>query len=338
VLAAVTVRRLLSCLVLALSLAACGPQRSTELDPRFDMDAMNRQVAAIAARAAPARLTVAFMDLENGEVWSRFGDTAMPMQSVFELVLGAAVLAEVDAGRLSLDETVVIGEEDLSPQPSGVATGWPAVRSYTVGELLARAVRGSDNTAADVLMKRIGGPGAVTSWLANRRIAAIRVDRYERQIQMEIAGLGSFRPAWKDAAPVAAVPEPARRAALTAFLSDPQDTATAHAVIGFLNRLDAGELLSPGSRRLLLQMMEETPAGSGRIAAALPEGARLAHKTGTARPDLGLSPVINDVGIATLPDGRRYAIAILMSGCRGDLADCERVLAQVTDVLIDEAG
>jgi beta-lactamase class A len=328
----------LTCLVSALWLTACGPQRSTELDPRFDMLAMNREITAIAARAAPARLTVAFMDLENAEVWSHYGDTPMPMQSVFKAPLGAAVLSEVDAGRLSLDETLVIGEGDLSPQLSAISSAWPAAYSYTVRELLVRAVRDSDNTAADVLMKRIGGPGAVTAWLSGKRIRGIRVDRYEREIQMEIAGLASFRPAWKDAAPIAAVPEPQRRAALEAFLADPRDTTTTHGMIDFLSRLAAGDLLSKPSSQLLLQIMGESRTGPGRIAAGLPEGSRLAHKTGTARPDLGLSPVVNDVGIATLPNGRRYAIAILMSGCRAQLADCEQVLAQVTRVLINEAG
>lgn len=333
-----TVLRVLTCLVSALWLAACGPQPSTELDPRFDMPAMNREIAAVIERAAPARLTVAFMDLENAEVWSRFGDTPMPMQSVFKLPLGAAVLAEVDAGRLSLDEAIVIGEEDLSPQLSAISSAWPGAYSYTVRELLVRAVRDSDNTAADVLMKRVGGPGAVTAWLNTRRIRGLRVDRYEREIQMEIAGLASFRPAWKDAAPIASVPEPQRRAALTAFLADPRDTATAHGLIDFLSRLDRGELLSPASTRLLLQILGETRTGPERITAGLPEGATFAHKTGTARPDLGLSPVVNDAGIVTLPNGRRYAVAVLVSGCRGPLADCEPVLAQVTRALFEHAG
>lgn len=333
-----TVLRVLTCLVSALWLAACGPQPSTELDPRFDMPAMNREIAAVIERAAPARLTVAFMDLENAEVWSRNGDTPMPMQSVFKAPLGAAVLAEADAGRLSLDETVVIGEEDLSPQVSAISSAWPAVRSYTVRELLVRAVRDSDNTAADVLMKRIGGPGVVTAWLDGKRIDGIRIDRYERELQMEIVGLASFRPAWKDAAPIAGVPQPLRQAALTAYLADPRDTATAHGMIEFLSRLDAGELLSPTSTKLLLQIMGENSTGPGRIAAGLPEGARLAHKTGTARPDLGMSPVVNDVGIATLPNGHRYAIAVLLSGCRAPLADCERFLAEATRALVGAAG
>lgn len=301
------------------------------------MPAMNREVSAIAERVAPARLTVAFMDLENAEVWSRNGDTPMPMESLFEAPLAAAALAEVDAGRLSLDETLVIGEEDLSPQLSAISSAWPAVRSYTVRELLVRAVRDSDNTAADVLMKRIGGPGVVTAWLTGRRIEGLRVDRYEREIQMEIAGLGSFRPAWKDAAPIADVPAPQRQAALDAFLADPRDTATAHGLIEFLSRLEAGELLSPGSSRLLLQVMGETRTGPGRIAAALPEGAKLAHKTAAARPDLGVSPVVNDAGIVTLPNGRRYALAILMSGCGASLEACDKVLADVAGALIEAA-
>ena len=42
--------------------------------------------------------------------------------------------------------------------------------SLGVGELLELMMVDSDNTAADVLMKRIGGPGAVTAWLRMRAV------------------------------------------------------------------------------------------------------------------------------------------------------------------------
>jgi len=334
----VTARHLAICLVTVLWLAACGPQRTTELDPKFDMQAMAREVKAIVEAAKPAEVTVAFMDPENAEVWSHYGDTPVPMQDLAVLPLAAAVLAEVDEGRLSLDEVLVIQETDLSPQPSAVATDWPDQDRYTIADLLAKAILHSDNTAADVLMKRIGGPGAVTAWLTARRVRGVRVDRYQREIQMEMAGLPSFRSAWKDETPFAEVPEPRRRAALTAFLADARDSATAHGLIDFLSRLEAGELVSPASRELLLDLMEEGQSGAGRIAAGLPRGARLAHRTGTARPDLGLVPVVSDAGVITTRRGRRFAIAVLMRGCRGAPADCERILARTTRAMIAAAG
>src|SRR5438309_619141 len=80
---------------------------------------------------------------------------------------------------------------------------------YTVDELLFAAVSNSDNTAADMLMRRIGGPGVVTAWLVAQRVFEVRVDRYERELQPEMFGMASFRPAWKGpgfAAAMATVP------------------------------------------------------------------------------------------------------------------------------------
>jgi beta-lactamase class A len=260
------------------------------------------------------------------------------MQSVFKAILGAAALAEVDAGRLSLDETIRLTDADISPPYSPVADAYPGRRDYTVAELLTLAVGGSDNTAADVRLRRIGGPGAVTAWLVNHDIKEVRVDRYERQLQTEIVGLASFRTAWKgEAAFVAAlreVPAIERRAATARYLGDPQDTATPRGVLTFLYKLNAGELLSPSSTRRLLQIMTETQTGAARIKAGLPAGSKLAHKTGTARTDLGVNPAINDIGIVSLPDGRRYAVAIFLSGSTAGEADRDAILAAATRALV----
>ncbi|WP_309089987.1 serine hydrolase, partial [Phenylobacterium sp.] len=183
----------------AVWLVGCGPgEPLTASDtPRLDMDGLNEAMAEIAARARPGALGVGLTNLESGEVFTFAGERRFPMQSVFKMLLGAAVLAEVDARRLTLDEEFVLTEEMLSPPFSPISAAWPGRRDYTTRDFLAAAVSMSDNTAADVLMKRIGGPGAVTAWLDARRILEVRVDRYERELQTEAHGLPSFRPEWR---------------------------------------------------------------------------------------------------------------------------------------------
>lgn len=307
----------------SLGLAAC--QKSQPLTasrtPRLDMKGLEAGVAALAARAAPGVLGFGLMNLESGESWVRLGDRRFPMMSVFKLPLGAAVLSEVDAGRLNLAETVTLEAEDLSPPLSPIADAWPARAAYTLDELLIAAVSNSDNTAADVLMARIGGPGAVTAWLDAKKLEDIRVDRYEREIQPAMSGMASFRPAWKGEAAFAAaeatVSAERRRAAMLAYMADPQDTATPIGMLTFLRKLDGGELISAGSTRRLLTIMAGSPRGNDRIKAGLPKGSRFAHKPGTGT-DQGLSAAYNDVGIFTLPDRRSYAIAAFLSGSTAD--------------------
>ena len=91
--------------------------------------------------------------------------------------LGAAVLAAVDSGRLRVDSAVTLARGDLAPPYSPIAEAWPGRARYTVGELVEAAAGASDNTAADVLMRMVGGPGAVTRFLRAHGVRGVRVDR-----------------------------------------------------------------------------------------------------------------------------------------------------------------
>ena len=304
----------------SLSLATCGraPALTASRTPRIDVARLEEEVAAIAARAAPGVLGFGLMNLESGESWTRLGERPFPMMSVFKLPLGAAALAEVETGRLTLAETLTLEPEDLSPPLSPIADAWPGRTTYTVEEILTAALVDSDNTAADLLMQRLGGPGVVSAWLQGKKVDEVRIDRYERQIQPQTYGMGSFRPGWKGenafAAALATVPPARRHTATLAYMADPRDSATPRGMLGFLRRLDDGELLSTVSARQLLSLLIRTPRGADRIKAGLPKDASFAHKPGTSGTDQGLTAAYNDVGILTLHDKRRYAIAAFLSG------------------------
>lgn len=310
--------RILTAALIALALSGCD--RSPPIAgaaARADAS-LQSSLDNLAARAAPGALGVAVLDLRDGRFTGVNANQPFPMQSVFKAPLGAAVLAQVDAGRVSLDQVVTLTRADLSPPYSPIADAWPRRTRYTVRELLELTVGGSDNTGADVLLRMIGGPSAVTLYLQSKGITGMRIDRYEREFQPEAAGMGPFREAWiGEPAFVAArdaVPVERRRAALQRYLTDPRDTSTPRASTTFLAKLAAGELLSPRSTVLLLDIMTRTETGTKRLKAGLPPGAVIAHKTGSGRTDLGVSPAINDIGIVTLADGRRFAIASYLKG------------------------
>lgn len=325
-------------------LAACEPKMPVTVatTPRIDVDGLNRAVGAIAKTAQPGALGVGLTNLESGQAYVFNGDRRFPMQSVFKLPLAAAVLAEMDAGRLLLTETVYLLEDQLSPAFSPIAKAWPAEREYTLQALFEAMVIESDNTAADVLMKRIGGPGAVTAWLTARHVPELRVDRYERELQPEVYGMPSFRPAWRDdalfAAARAAVPPAGRLAAMRRYMADPRDTATPRGMLEFLQMLDRQELISPASTHRLVELMGRTRRGAGRIAAGLPQGAFIAHRPGTSGVDQGISTAHNDVGLVTLADKRSYALAVFLSGSTLDDAGRDRIIAEVTRAAVRAVG
>ena len=286
--------------------------------PRLRMHRLDKEIEAIAARAAPALLGFGLMNLESGQFWLRLDDRPFPMAGVVNLPLACAVLAEVEDGRLNLAQTLTLSNEQLSPPPSPVADAWPGRRAYTAGELFAAAVAQGDDTAADVLMKRIGGPGAVQAWLDAKKVDAVRVDRYAREVAPALLGMASFRAAWKGqaafTAAAATVSPAARHAATLAYLADPRDTATPRGMLGFLRRFYDGELVSPPSIQRLLALTTQTPRGADRIKAGLPAKVAFAHEPATSVTDQGFTAAFNDVGIFTLPDRRSYAVVAFLSG------------------------
>ncbi|RYF97482.1 MAG: hypothetical protein EON94_14965 [Caulobacteraceae bacterium] len=145
--------------------------------------------------------------------------------------------------------------------------------------------------------------------------------------------MGSFRIAWKgDEAFTAAmhtIPPATRKAAMDAYLADDRDTASPRGVLTFFYMLEDQKLLSPASHTLLMKIMTETPTGAERLKAGFPPGSVFAHKTGAARTDLGVNPATNDIGIVTLPDGRRYAVAVFLKAATLDAPGREKIHADV---------
>jgi len=327
----------------ALALAGCGRGNTMTASrtPVLKVKRLDRAVAAIAERAKPGILGFGLMNLESGQQWTLNGDRPFPMQSVFKMLLGAAALSEVDAGRLSLAENILIGAAQLSPPHSPIADAWPERTIYTADELLVAAVSDSDNTAADVLMKRIGGPGAVTAWLQAKGVKELRVDRYERQLQPEAHGMASFRADWKSAAfaqAMATVPPEARARAQAAYLRDPRDTATPNGMLKFLSKLDAGEIVSPASTLRLTSIMARSPRGPERLRAGFPRGVTFAHKIGTAGTDLGVTAAYNDVGVLTLADRRSYAVAAFLSASPASEATRANLLSDLGRAVMAAVG
>lgn len=324
-------------LTAALFLAACGGDSDTTAKPpQLRIKVLDKGITQLADRV-DGRLEVAVQTIDGGELWARNAEQTFPLQSVFKAPLGAAVLAEVDGGRLSLDEAITIGDMELSPPFSPISQAWPGRKTYTVRELLVAAVRDSDNTAADVLMRKIGGPGALKSWLVEKGIIGLRIDRYERELQVDAIGMRSFRPAWRTPeafeAEKRSVPEAARRAAWAAHAEDPRDSTIASGSLNFLRQLSTGQLISPASTTLLLRLMTETKTGQNRLKAGLPEGASLAHKTGTSGTNFGVTVATNDIGILTLKDGRKYAVVVLLADSTADLKTRESVIADAMRVI-----
>lgn len=309
----------------------------------LDRAILQQRIEAIAREAGRGTLGVGILDLRTGEEWSHNGDRPFPMQSVYKLPIAIAVLRDVDRGRLRLDQEIVLRREDLSVPWSPINREFSGEsRAYSVRRLLENMVSLSDNTAADALMRLAGGPAAVTAFLKEAGIEGMRLDRYEREMQPQSLGLGAFRSEWADVARLSAarraVPDSEKRRALEAYLTDLRDTASPRASIDLLAKFQGGKLLSRGSTDLLLAILRGSPTGVERLKAGLPKGAALAHKTGTSAESLGIGMATNDIGLATLPDGRVIAMAAYLTGSDRPAKIRERILADVARAAVEALG
>jgi beta-lactamase class A len=288
------------------------------------------------------RLGVALLDLKDRAQWSHRGAENFPLQSVFKLPLAVGVLQAVEAGKLKLDQSITVTRKDLSLYHSPLAKGFKGERNaYPLRELLALSTSQSDNTAADLLLRLIGGPQALTKVLRDGDIAGISVDRYERVFQPEILGLPGY--GWDQAIDTAAfykaiqaIPAAERRKRLEATLADRRDAATPEASVAFLEGLAKGTWLrEPAHHALVDKLAADSRTGPQRIKAGLPKGARFAHKTGLGPSADGLNHATNDIGLVTLPDGRRFAIAVYLAGSTADVKAREAAHAAVARLAVE---
>jgi beta-lactamase class A len=269
-------------------------------------------------RLFPGKTGVAIMRIDGGEwVTGKRLNELFPQQSVSKTWVALTVLDQVDQGKLRLDQPVRITRNDLAVfhQPIRARVLANGQIEESVLSLLEQAIRASDNTANDSLLRTVGGPQAVRSFIARKNLGAIRFGPGERLLQSGIAGLE-----WQQQYSIGqsfyaarnAVPYATRKSALDRYLADPVDGASPEAIVRALAKLAKGELLSASSTRLMLDIMSRTSSGPNRLKAGVPAGWRFLHKTGTGQVLSPVSTGYNDIGIMTAPDGTRYAVAVMM--------------------------
>jgi beta-lactamase class A len=204
----------------------------------------------------------------TGEILAAYRSAErFPMCSTFKMSLVACVLARVDAGSERLDRTIAYSRADLLSYAPATRANVARGR-MSVGALCAAAIELSDNTAANLLLRSVGGPAAVTRYLRTLGDRVTRLDRTEPRLNTAIPG-------------------------------DPRDTTTPAAMATNLRRLmfepapkdDAP--LSPASKEHLRGWLEAATTGSARLRAGFPRGWIAGDKTGTG--DRGTA---NDIAFA----------------------------------------
>lgn len=222
------------------------------------------------------RVGVMAIDTLDGSEISHRADERFAMCSTFKWALAALVLFEVDRQQISLEERLAYGREDLLDY-APVAQANLQAGSLSVKDLAQAIVTVSDNTAANLLLKRVGGPAALTAFLRRCGDNVTRLDRYEPELNTNIFG-------------------------------DERDTTTPRAMAETMKTILTDDWLSPASRNRLIHWLKSTTTGLNRLRAGLPAGWVAGDKTGT-----GVNGAANDIAIAWPPGRPPIVIAAYLS-------------------------
>ena len=265
-------------------------------------------IGQIAARAK-GRVGVFAVEFETNKVIASYNaDDHLPMQSVYKLPICMAVMKQVEAGQITLDQKVRITKQDYigTGGHSPVRDKYPNGTELTVRELIRFAISESDGSASDVLMKVIGGPTVVQSFLSELGIKDLIVlDTEQAIIQNESLQYRNY--------------------------------STPKAAVDLLRALQEKRGIAEAGQQLLLQDMIESSPGSMRLKRLLPAGTTVAHKTGTSGTEQGITAATNDIGIITLPNGNHLGIAVFVSDSPADNPTRENVIARIGKVVFDSA-
>lgn len=232
-----------------------------------------------------------------------------PMQSVYKLPIAMAALHEIDLGHLKVDQNVRFLASDLiSPgQHSPLRDRHPGAGiDVSVQELLRLAVSESDGVASDMLVRTLGGPKVVNAYVKSLGITGIAIEDTEKTLGRD------SRAQYRNYA------QPAAMVNLLRILADRPP-------------------FSPNSTRLLFRWLTESPTGENRLKAFLPKGTVVAHKTGTSGQDNGITHATNDVGLITMPNGQKLAIAVFVMDSPASEVVREKVIAEIGKAIWDEA-
>jgi beta-lactamase class A len=247
-------------------------------------------------KSSGGRLGVAVLNTGSRERSGYRTDERFAMCSTFKVLLVSAVLKRADVGLEHLDRNIAVPAKPLighSPLTEEHAGG-----EMSISALCHASVTQSDNTATNLLLETIGGPSGMTQFARSIGDNVTRLDRTETSLNEAVPG-------------------------------DPRDTTSPIAMVGDLQTLLLGNVLSAASRTQLQQWMIENQYGKDRLRAALPADWKAGDKTGSNGETTS-----NDIGIYWPVNHAPVIVTAYLTECPGPEERRGGVLAEVGRLVV----
>jgi beta-lactamase class A len=261
---------------------------TTEVDPVADDLARLEE-------AYSARLGVYAIDTGTGETLEHRADERFAFASTHKVLSAAAVLQDTSAA--DLEEVIRYEQADIvghSPVTEAhVDTG------LTLLEVIRAAVTVSDNTAANLLFERLGGPPGLEEAVRGWGDDTTSVDRWEPDLSEWAPG-------------------------------ETRDTTTPRAMAENLEVLALGTVLPEEDRDVLVSALRDNTTGNELIRAGVPEDWVVGDKTGTATHGGR-----NDIAVLEPPGGAPIVLAIYSNRLDPETDAEPALIAEATEVIVD---
>lgn len=225
-----------------------------------------------------------------------------PLLSTFKALAGGAILDRArrrDPGLLERRVFWAAAEE----VPYSPVTGGRGTTGMTVAELCHAAITRSDNTAGNMMLRQIGGPAGLTTFLRRLGDPVSRLDRWEVELN--------------DWAP-----------------GERRDTTTPAFAARDLRALTVGRALVAEDRERLTGWLRASVTGAARIRAGLPATWVVGDKSGTSA-SYGAA---NDIGIAWPPSAAPLVLAIYTNRRQLDAPADSAAVAGAATILAEALG
>ncbi len=225
------------------------------------------KIKDLAAKEKDLSMQMMVLELDSGAYAQVSANQPVSAASTIKTPLLVAFLQDVDAGKIKLDEQLEISA-DVKVGEAGDFQFLPTGTKISALETATQMIVISDNTATNMIIKRLGGIAAVNQRFKSWGLTATAVNNQLPDLE----GMN---------------------------LISSQDLVTLLAMI------DQGKLIEPRSRDRFMDIMRR-PITNTLLPKGLDQEARIIHKTG----DIGLA--VGDAGIVDMPNGKRYAIAVMV--------------------------
>lgn len=252
---------------------------------------------------------IAFMDMESGEQYVHLGDQLFPIASSFKLFILSELFRQIEAGLVSMDERIMLDDSNKSIG-SGLLRYFNVGCSLTVYDYVFLMLLYSDNSATDILLKRVGRENVIKNILVPYGFTQTSIDMNCQKMLEEYYTVG---------APDGETWGPDNKRSYrngTFFCGEAEKSvqSTPKEMLKLMAMLYHGEMVSPKVSKQMIDILK-TYSSNNRIAKNLPSGTVVAHKTGS------IDRVVNDVGLVYTPNGT-FALVLLYNG---NMASLERI-------------